>query len=93
MDQLENEVKQNPYRLKSWLSYLSFLEASSPYQRFKIYERALLVLPRSYKLWYSYLQERERSLRGSPVNDKGYTILISTYERALVHLYKMPKIW
>jgi len=47
-------------------------------------------LPRSYKLWRAYLQERQTALKYKAVTDKGYTILINTYERALVHLHKMP---
>jgi len=93
MDHLENELTNNPYRLKSWTNYLTFLESSNPYQRFKVYERALKYLPRSYKLWHGYLGERTKLLRNYPLTDKAYDNLISTYERALVHMNKMPVIW
>ena len=93
MDYIENEVKNNPYRLKSWLQYLSFLDGSNEYERYKVYERALHHLPRSYKLWYAYLDEREKNLRSFSINDKGYDCLIDSFERALTHLHKMPKLW
>ncbi len=93
MEQLESDVINNPYRLKSWITYVSYLDNFDPYQKFKVYERALKYLPRSYKLWFSYLNERERDLRGYTINDKGYDILIETYERSLVNMHKMPKIW
>jgi pre-mRNA-splicing factor SYF1 len=93
MDNFERDVANNPYRLKSWTNYLAFLDSSDSYQRYKVYERALKYLPRSFKLWFAYLDERNRNLRGFSVNDKGYDILINTYKRALVHLHKMPKIW
>ena len=32
-------------------------------------------------------------LAGKSIADKRYRILVNTYERALVHLHKMPRIW
>jgi pre-mRNA-splicing factor SYF1 len=89
----EDEVARNPYHLKAWTSYLTWKKEALPAMRFFIYERALKYLPRSYKLWFAYLMERKKGLRGKSVADKGYDILINTFERALVHMNKMPKIW
>jgi pre-mRNA-splicing factor SYF1 len=93
MELIENDLKLNPYRLKTWLMYLSYLDHADPFSKFKVYERALKALPRSYKLWYAYLNERERHLRPYPITDKGYETLIKTFERSLIQMHKMPKIW
>lgn len=56
--------------------------------------RALKFLPRSYKLWYAYLQERYKAIHDRvDITHKKYQILINTYERAFVHMSKMPRIW
>ena len=53
-----------PLQLKCWLRYLDHKAKASPVVRFQIYERALKQLPGSYKLWYRYLKERRRDVRG-----------------------------
>ena len=62
-------------------------------ERFVVYERAVRYLPRSYKLWHAYLNERTDRVAHKPVTSKGHQILVNTFERALVHLHKMPRIW
>jgi pre-mRNA-splicing factor SYF1 len=90
----EDEVARNPYSLKSWLNILMFLDGSiNRNYRFEVYERALIFLPRSYKLWKAYLKERNANLHGKPLNHKSYIFLVDAYERAIVHLHKMPLIW
>lgn len=54
----ESEIHRNPYSVKLWILYLDSRKAISTAGRFSIYERAIKVLPRSYKLWYRYLQVR-----------------------------------
>eukprot|EP00636_Phaeomonas_parva_P003214 CAMPEP_0118870088 /NCGR_PEP_ID=MMETSP1163-20130328/13188_1 /TAXON_ID=124430 /ORGANISM="Phaeomonas parva, Strain CCMP2877" /LENGTH=485 /DNA_ID=CAMNT_0006805039 /DNA_START=54 /DNA_END=1508 /DNA_ORIENTATION=- len=61
--------------------------------RYSIYERALKMLPGSYKLWRMYLQERTANTKHKSVRSRSLAILVNTYERALVHLHKMPRIW
>ena len=58
-----------------------------------LHERALKLLPRSYKLWQMYLGERRAYASGCSVTDVRQDELHSAYERALVHLHKMPRIW
>lgn len=58
-----------------------------------IYERALKCLPRSYKLWQAYLRERSSNLADKCITSKRFEILINTFERALIHMNKMPRIW
>lgn len=91
--QHEEEIQRNPYNLKAWWMYLMYKKESSPVSRYIIYERSLKFLPRSYKLWHAYLQERTKNLSKKCITDKGFSILGNTYERALVNLYKMPRIW
>ena len=89
----EEEIARNPYHLKSWLNYLTHKKDSSPSNRYVIYERALKFLPRSYKLWFAYIEERKGSLTNKPITDKRYASLVNTMERSLVHMNKMPRIW
>lgn len=89
----EEEISRNPFHLKSWTNYLAYKKDAKPAARYLIYERALKFLPRSYKLWHPYLQERMDKLESKSVCDKGYDILVNTFERSLVHLHKMPRIW
>ena len=89
----EEEISRNPYYLKTWLLYLEFKAEEAPNDRYIIYERALIFLPRSYKLWHAYLTERTQEVEGMILTAKEYIILINAYERALVHMNKMPRIW
>jgi pre-mRNA-splicing factor SYF1 len=91
--QFEEEIARNPYSVKLWLSYLAFKQGSTPGSRYMIYERALKDLPRSYKIWYAYLQERLQRVESKSATSKKVKILINTFERSLVHMHKMPRIW
>ncbi|EOA19859.1 hypothetical protein CARUB_v10000110mg, partial [Capsella rubella] len=89
----EEEILRNPFSLKLWWRYL-IAKAESPFKkRFVIYERALKALPGSYKLWYAYLRERLDIVRNLPVTHPQYDSLNNTFERALVTMHKMPRIW
>ncbi len=61
--------------------------------RYSIYERALEKLPRSYKLWHLYLTERITECKGRSLRDPLYEETNNAFERALVHMHKMPVIW
>lgn len=91
--QHEEEILRNPYNLKAWWNFLTYKKEASHVTRYVIYERSLKFLPRSYKLWHAYLQERSATLSNKCITDKGYFILENTFERALVNMYKMPRIW
>lgn len=89
----EEEILRNPFSLKLWWRYL-IAKAESPFKkRFIIYERAIKALPGSYKLWYAYLRERLDIVRNLPVTHPQYDSLNNTFERALVTMHKMPRIW
>ena len=91
--QFEEEISRNPYSPKLWWSYLAFKQDASPSDRNLIYERALKHLPRSYKLWHAYLLERTQRVENKLPTSRKVQILINTYERSLVHMHKMPRIW
>ncbi|KAJ4833904.1 hypothetical protein Tsubulata_032938, partial [Turnera subulata] len=73
----EEEVLRNPFSLKMWWRYL----------------RALKALPGSYKLWHAYLAELLDVVRNLPVVHPEFEALNNTFERALVTMHKMPRIW
>ncbi|GLT30120.1 hypothetical protein SLA2020_049400 [Shorea laevis] len=89
----EEEILRNPFSLKLWWRYL-IAKSEAPFSnRFIIYERALKALPGSYKLWHAYLRERLEIVRNLPVTHPKYDTLNNTFERALVTMHKMPRIW
>lgn len=89
----EEEILRNPFSLKLWWRYL-VARADSPFRkRAMLYERALKALPGSYKLWHAYLRERLEIVRNLPINHSQYQTLNNTFERALVTMHKMPRIW
>ena len=45
------------------------------------------------QLWYSYLNERCAAVRPKHIASKAYDALGSVFERALVTMHKMPRIW
>jgi pre-mRNA-splicing factor SYF1 len=45
------------------------------------------------QLWHAYLSERRSAVRGLAPNHPALTALAHTYERSLVTMHKMPRIW
>lgn len=89
----EEELLRNPFTLKLWWRYL-IARRDAPFERRAIiYERAVKALPGSYKLWYAYLSEKMALVRGLPITHSKYENLNNTFERALVTMHKMPRIW
>lgn len=89
----EEEVLRNPFSLKLWWRYL-IARSEAPFRkRFVLYERAVKALPGSYKLWHAYLRERLELVRNLPITHSQYETLNNTFERALVTMHKMPRIW
>ncbi|XP_043699418.1 pre-mRNA-splicing factor SYF1 [Telopea speciosissima] len=89
----EEEILRNPFSLKLWWRYLIARNEAPFKKRAVIYERALKALPGSYKLWYAYLRERLEIVRNLPITHYQYESLNNTFERALVTMHKMPRIW
>ena len=90
---LEDEIFRLGFSLKAWWNYIHSLTEGDFSNRFQCYEKALTFLPRSYKLWHAYLQEREFHVKQKSPNSRFADLVIETYERALVNLNKMPRIW
>ncbi|KAK9455682.1 hypothetical protein V1511DRAFT_487620 [Dipodascopsis uninucleata] len=91
----EQDVLRNPYSTAPWLRYLEHKYESSIHERVFIYERACRDLGRSYKLWKAYLDLRRSHLEGvNPARfPHEYSKVNNCFERALVLLNKMPRIW
>src|SRR6185437_1681491 len=47
----------------------------------------------SYKLWLAYLKLRMKQVKGRPVTDPIYKDVNNCFERSLVFMHKMPRIW
>lgn len=82
-----------PPQFKSWWRYIEARKDATAKKRYLLFERALRHLPGSYKLWNAYLNERLFVARGSPPKSPLYESLNNTFERALVTMHKMPRIW
>ncbi|RHZ79462.1 hypothetical protein Glove_145g19 [Diversispora epigaea] len=91
----EEEILRNPYTLKSWFRYIDHKSEQPIAQQIFVYERALKELPGSYKLWKRYLDLRREKVQDlNPVRyEKEYLKVNNCFERALVLLHKMPRIW
>ncbi|XP_050403094.1 pre-mRNA-splicing factor SYF1 [Patella vulgata] len=89
----EEDILRNPFSVKCWLRYIEHKSASPKSIINVIYERALKELPGSYKLWYNYLKLRRSQVKGRCVVDPAYEDVNSAYERSLVFMHKMPRIW
>jgi pre-mRNA-splicing factor SYF1 len=89
----EEQLVRTPYNLRIWADYLE-AKQSRPYrERVIIYERALKLMPGSYKLWHAYLTDRLRSLRRRVFTHAKYEAANALFERALLYMRKMPVIW
>lgn len=79
--------------MKHWLRYIDHKAKCTDHTINLVYERALKQLPGSYKLWYNYLRTRRRQVRPRCITDDAYEEVNNTFERALVFMHKMPRIW
>jgi pre-mRNA-splicing factor SYF1 len=92
----EQDILRTPGSIKPWLEYAAFKRKhGSVLQQAFVLERAVTILPRSYKLWKMYLDLRTEHLKGNnPAKYAPHYIKVnSLFERALVLLNKMPRIW
>jgi pre-mRNA-splicing factor SYF1 len=82
--------------IKPWLAYVDFkLKHGNMREQAFVLERACTQLPRSYKLWKLYLDIRviHVSSLSSAAYATEYAKVNSLFERALILLNKMPRIW
>lgn len=89
----EEEILRNPHSLKSWLRYIESREDAPPKVINLLYERALRELPGSYKLWHKYLTIKREQVVDKCITDPAYEEVNNAFERALVFMHKMPRIW
>ncbi|CAG0878572.1 unnamed protein product [Darwinula stevensoni] len=89
----EEEILRNPYSVKHWLRYIEHKKEAPKEDINLIYERALRELPGSYKLWYAYLKLRKLQVKGRCVIDPAYDDANNAFERSIVFMNKMPRIW
>ncbi|XP_013113149.1 pre-mRNA-splicing factor syf1 homolog [Stomoxys calcitrans] len=89
----EEEILRNAYSVKHWLRYIDHKSRAPNNAVNIVYERALKELPGSYKIWYNYLRTRRKQVRGKCITDAMYEEVNNTFERALVFMHKMPRIW
>jgi len=89
----EQEVERSPTNILGWLSYLDALSNGPAPPRVGVYERALGVLPGSYKLWMGYLTLAVRGVSGLCLDDPRMEGVNVLFERALVFMHKMPLVW
>ncbi|KAJ8956855.1 hypothetical protein NQ318_014270, partial [Aromia moschata] len=89
----EEEILRNPYSVKHWLRYIDHKKTAPKHGVNIIYERALKELPGSYKLWYNYLRTRRKQIKHRCIIDPSYEEVNNAFERALVFMHKMPRIW
>ena len=88
---LLEDILRNAY--VGWWRYLEAKVARAPRQRNQISERALKYLPGSYKLWHAYLADRRDQVKLRRPGDAAVENVNRAYERALVYMHKMPRIW
>lgn len=91
--QYEEEILRNAYSVKHWLRYIDHKSSAPARDLNVIYERALKELPRSYKIWYRYLKTRLQQVRGKSIDDPENEYVINCFEKSLVYMNKMPRIW
>ena len=92
--QFAEETLRNPYSLKTWWLAIDFAKNKVPPAALNVlYERAVRALPGSYKLWFSYLDARVEQLRGALLDEPVVEDVNGCFERALVTMHKMPRIW
>ncbi|XP_014772269.1 pre-mRNA-splicing factor SYF1 [Octopus bimaculoides] len=89
----EEDILRNPYSVKCWLRYIEHKKEAPKNVINMIYERAIKEMPGSYKLWYNYLKLRCRQIRGRCISDPAHDDVANAYERSLVFMHKMPRIW
>ncbi|KAF2859859.1 protein prenylyltransferase [Piedraia hortae CBS 480.64] len=92
----EDAILRQPDKVQPWLDYAQFKrQHGTILEQVFVLERAAVALPRSYKLWKMYLDLRVGHLKGrNPARNKAeFHKVNALFERALILLNKMPRIW
>ncbi|KEY66578.1 hypothetical protein S7711_01872 [Stachybotrys chartarum IBT 7711] len=92
----EQDIIRDPASIKPWLAYIDFkTRHGAIVEQAFVMERACNQLPRSYKLWKLYLGFRTKHVaKLNPATFSAeYKKVNALFERALILLNKMPRIW
>ncbi|PIG87158.1 pre-mRNA-splicing factor syf1 [Aspergillus arachidicola] len=92
----EQDLLRDTGSIKPWLAYIEYKQQHGTlYEQAFVMERACKQLPRSYKLWKMYLEFRTKHLKGRnpTIYRAEYQKVNALFERALILLNKMPRIW
>ncbi|KAL8742494.1 MAG: hypothetical protein Q9190_005027 [Brigantiaea leucoxantha] len=92
----EQDVLRDPSNIRAWITYIDYKhQHGTLLEQAFVLERACACLPRSYKLWKMYLGLRVKHLRNRnpAIHAFEYNKVNSLFERALILLNKMPRIW
>ncbi|KAL2800398.1 hypothetical protein BJX66DRAFT_147836 [Aspergillus keveii] len=92
----EQDLLRNSGSIKPWLAYIEYKQQNGTlYEQAFVMERACKQLPRSYKLWKMYLDFRTTHLRNRNATKyrAEFQKVNALFERALILLNKMPRIW
>ncbi|EFR03205.1 pre-mRNA-splicing factor syf1 [Nannizzia gypsea CBS 118893] len=92
----EQDILRDPRSIKPWLSYIEHKKKNGTlYEQSFVMERACKQLPRSYKLWKMYLELRINHVHGRnpSTHQAEYNKVNALFDRAVVLLNKMPRIW
>ncbi len=86
----------NPYQFRSWWNAIQAVGSQDYPQKAVLYHRALGYLPGSYKIWHAFLKASRKYVRQNisvVMGREHYEVVNELYEKALVYMLKMPKIW
>lgn len=92
----ETTLERDPYDVEIWIEYADdkIRRGLTKPAVAMVFERALMKLPGSYKLWHRYLTLRREWIDYDPaVYNQPVLDLNSTFERAINYMNKMPRIW
>lgn len=91
----EADLSRAPGRVHGWLRYAEAKKARGDRQGvYFVFERALKEMPGSYKLWKAYLDDRLTDvLQAAGPTPDDIVQLNGVFERALVYMHRMPRIW
>lgn len=89
-------MEKNKYDIGIWIQYLDSIivnDDESYLRRFQVYEDCVAIFPRSYKIWKAYLDDKRKYMRGDAGDEKKRMEMVGLYERAMVNLPKMIRLW
>ncbi|OMJ26433.1 Pre-mRNA-splicing factor syf1 [Smittium culicis] len=92
----EKDVQMDQYNLRNWLQYINHKTSKSDTEGLVfVFERALQLLPGSYKLWKIYLNFRKLDVEKQSYLSatEKYEKVNFVFERAIIKLHRMPRIW